>query len=217
VIITVESRLDKPIAHQRQDDLDVLQMKGRFREYGFAGEERLGDLLRHLDGPVVMIVVTIGERDKKAGVCDAVHERENPFRDERLRAPLTDPARRINRRSVPPAFASSSCSRTIRPWDTPVLAAVSSSCAGMTPEDARRQALMALGGIAQIALGLGVGIVAAFALLGLLGGLLVGRFGQDPLTLAVSAGFLFFVAMVSMLWPIWRATSRSPVIALRYE
>ena len=37
------------------------------------------------------------------------------------------------------------------------------------------------------------------------------------MTLAVSGGFLLVVAVVSMLWPIWRATSRSPVAALRYE
>ena len=69
--------------------------------------------------------------------------------------------------------------------------------------------------IAQIAIGLGLGLAAAFALLGLMGGLLVGRFGQDPLTLAVSAGFLLIVSVISMLWPVWRATSRSPVVALR--
>jgi putative ABC transport system permease protein len=71
--------------------------------------------------------------------------------------------------------------------------------------------------IAQVAIGLGLGLAAAFALLGLMGGLLVGRFGQDPLTLAVSAGFLLIVSVISMLWPVWRATSRSPVVALRYE
>jgi putative ABC transport system permease protein len=71
--------------------------------------------------------------------------------------------------------------------------------------------------IAQVGLGIALGIVAAFALLGLMGGLLVGRFGQDPTTLAMSAAFLLFVAVFSMLWPVWRATSRSPVAALRYE
>ena len=71
--------------------------------------------------------------------------------------------------------------------------------------------------IAQVGLGIAVGVVAAFVLLGLMGGLLVGRFGQDPLTLAVSGGFLLVMAIASMLWPIWRATARSPVAALRYE
>ena len=71
--------------------------------------------------------------------------------------------------------------------------------------------------IAQVAIGLGLGLAAAFVLLGLMGGLLVGRFGQDPLTLAASGGFLLVISVGSMLWPIWRATSRSPVVALRYE
>jgi predicted permease len=71
--------------------------------------------------------------------------------------------------------------------------------------------------IAQVVFGLAVGIAAAFVLLGLLGGLLVGRFGQDPITLAASGGFLLIVAIVSMLVPVWRATSHSPVAALRYE
>ena len=82
---------------------------------------------------------------------------------------------------------------------------------------ARLWRTMAGAKIAQIAVGLGIGIVAAFVLLGLMGGLLVGRFGQDPLTLAISAGFLLLVSVVAMLWPIWRATSRNPVAALRYE
>jgi putative ABC transport system permease protein len=71
--------------------------------------------------------------------------------------------------------------------------------------------------VAQVAIGLVVGLAAAFGLLGLMGGLLVGRFGQDPLTLAVSAGSLLVVTVIAMLWPVWRATSRNPVAALRYE
>ena len=71
--------------------------------------------------------------------------------------------------------------------------------------------------VVQIGIGLSGGIVAAFLLLRLMGGLLVGRFGQDPVTLAASAGFLLAVSVLSMLPPIWRATSGDPVAALRYE
>ncbi len=71
--------------------------------------------------------------------------------------------------------------------------------------------------LVQIGIGLSVGIVAAFLLLRLMGGLLVGRFGQDPVTLAASAGLLLAVSVLSMLPPIWRATSGDPVAALRYE
>ncbi len=71
--------------------------------------------------------------------------------------------------------------------------------------------------IVQIGMGLGMGVVVAFLLLRLMGGMLVGRFGEDPATLAASAGFLLVVAIVAMVRPMWRATSGSPVAALRYE
>ena len=72
-------------------------------------------------------VVTVGEGDKKTGIRDPFHERENPFREERSRGPLTDPASRMNARAGPPVLARSSCSRMIRPCDIPLCAAVSSS------------------------------------------------------------------------------------------
>ena len=71
--------------------------------------------------------------------------------------------------------------------------------------------------LVQIGVGLTIGIVAAFLLLRLMGGLLVGRFGQDPATLGASAAFLLMVSVVAMVRPVWRATSGSPVAALRYE
>ena len=71
--------------------------------------------------------------------------------------------------------------------------------------------------IVQIGMGLGMGVVVAFLLLRLMGGTLVGRFGEDPATLAASAGFLLVVAIVAMVRPVWRATAGSPVAALRYE
>ena len=74
-----------------------------------------------------MPVVAVGEGDEKTSVCDAFHDRENPFREDRSRGPLIDPASRINGRTEPPDFARSSCSRMIRPCETPVCAAVSSS------------------------------------------------------------------------------------------
>ena len=69
----------------------------------------------------------------------------------------------------------------------------------------------------QIGIGLSIGSVAAFLLLRLMGGMLVGRFGQDPATLGASAAFLLIVSIAAMLRPVWRATSGSPVEALRYE
>ena len=71
--------------------------------------------------------------------------------------------------------------------------------------------------IGQVGIGLTAGVGMAFLLLRLMGGLLVGRFGQDPATFAASAGFLLVVSIAAMVWPVWRATSGSPVAALRYE
>ena len=69
----------------------------------------------------------------------------------------------------------------------------------------------------QIGIGLSIGSVAAFLLLRLMGGMLVGRFGQDPATLGASAAFLLMVSLVAMILPVRRATSGSPVEALRDE
>jgi hypothetical protein len=69
----------------------------------------------------------------------------------------------------------------------------------------------------QVGLGLAVGSITAFFLLGLMGGLLVGRFGQDGSTLLAGATFLTVAALASMLWPVFRATAANPVSALRYE
>ncbi len=71
--------------------------------------------------------------------------------------------------------------------------------------------------IVQLGCGLVAGVIAAILLIRLMGGMLVGQFGQDPVTLALSAGFLLAVALLAMLIPIRRATSGSPVAALRYE
>ncbi len=71
--------------------------------------------------------------------------------------------------------------------------------------------------IAQVGIGLAVGAIGAFMLLGLMDGLLVGRFGQDALTLSAAVGFLLLIALLAMVWPIVRATAENPVAALRYE
>jgi putative ABC transport system permease protein len=71
--------------------------------------------------------------------------------------------------------------------------------------------------IVQVGIGLSLGAVAAFVLLRLMGGLLVGRFGQDPLTFGATAVFLLVVSLTAVVWPIVRATGGNPVAALRYE
>jgi hypothetical protein len=44
----------------------------------------------------VVLVGSVRERDQEAGVGNALHGRENPLRDDSVRDPLIDPARRMN-------------------------------------------------------------------------------------------------------------------------
>src|SRR6266568_2429507 len=75
----------------------------------------------------MVLVVSIAERNDKACVGDAFHEREKPFREDKSRGPATFPAKRRKGRLSFRALAFSSCSRTMRPAGTPVRREVSSS------------------------------------------------------------------------------------------
>ena len=108
MVAAFECQRDQPLADHGQGQTRVMQMKGRLGQDGFAAQERLRQALRHLDGPFVVAVSPVRERDQESGVRYALHDREKPFRDERSLGPRTVPASRMNAWFEALAFAFSS-------------------------------------------------------------------------------------------------------------
>jgi len=86
---------------------------------------------------------------------------------------------------------------------------------GATSADVLRQVFVEGGRLA--ALGLGLGLVAAFALTRLMSSMLFGVKPSDPLTLGAAAALLAIVAFAACYIPARRATRVDPLVALRYQ
>ncbi len=66
-------------------------------------------------------------------------------------------------------------------------------------------------------IGVGIGLVAAFALTRLMAGLVFGVSVGDPLTYAIVAALLVLVALMACFIPAQRAMRVDPLKALTYE
>ena len=71
-------------------------MKSRFGQHGFACQQWLSYLFSDVNGPFMMMVVSVSECNQKAGVGYTVHFLEKPFRAERSGGPEILPAKRRN-------------------------------------------------------------------------------------------------------------------------
>ena len=127
MFVAIKCQADESVLKHCQYQPGILKMKGGFCEHRFTRKQRFGNLRSQMQRPLVVGIATINKRDQKTGIGDAFQAREKPLRLDRPFGPFMLPARRMNPWLAAAVRAFSNCSRTNLPFDTPDLAAVSSS------------------------------------------------------------------------------------------
>jgi putative ABC transport system permease protein len=72
-------------------------------------------------------------------------------------------------------------------------------------------------GFKMVLIGLGIGLIVAFALMRIMASLLFGITTKDPITFGIVTCLLMLVALLACYLPARRATKVDPLIALKYE
>lgn len=95
VLARVEHRPQQTFGDHREDELRGAEMKRSFGKDRITRQHGRGDLLGEGDGPDVVLVAAVAERDDEPCVGDGFHRRAYPFRSEASVATATAPARRM--------------------------------------------------------------------------------------------------------------------------
>lgn len=96
VILAIEGERNQTVVNHSKDQRHIAQMKGGFCQNRFAGQKRFCHAASDIQRPLVVAIIAIGKSDKKPGIGDPFHDRENPLRFDRLFGPRMVPAKRMN-------------------------------------------------------------------------------------------------------------------------
>ena len=83
----IERDQEQSVGNHLEGRFARANMKGSFRENGFAGQSRPTDLLGNFIRPSMVRIASFHQSDKETGVYYGIHFREYPLREERSGGP----------------------------------------------------------------------------------------------------------------------------------